>query len=569
MRIFVALISLAFLLMTVACADRSGLAIEADLVILGGTIYTVDDAQLRVEAIASKGQYIIAAGSEDEVRGVIGDGTRVINLDGAVAVPGLIEGHAHLLSLGTAQTQLALASAGEWQEIVDLVAEAVQRAEPGEWILGRGWHQEKWGSPPADSLDGFPVHFDLSRVAGANPVRLTHASGHAVIVNAKAMEMAGITDETPDPEGGEIVRDRMGKATGVLSETAEELLSPFIDRFGSDDLYRKRVNLAVEECLAKGITSFQDAGSSLREADELLRMASDGELRIRLWIMLSEDNDVLAPELASHRLTDAGDGFLTVGGIKRWIDGALGSRGAWLLEPYSDLPATSGLNTEDLDSMRETARLALEHGYQFCVHAIGDRANRETLDLFEEAFSEVPEAQDLRWRIEHAQHLDSSDIGRFSELGIIASMQPTHCVSDGPWVPQRLGDERSEQGAYVWRRLIDSGAVVSSGTDAPVEDVDPLATFHAAITRLMSNGEAFYPSQCMTRIEALEAATINAAYAVFQDDVKGTLEVGKYMDVTVLTHDILSVPESEVLETDVLYTIVGGRIQYSESHGDY
>jgi predicted amidohydrolase YtcJ len=245
------------------------------------------------------------------------------------------------------------------------------------------------------------------------------------------------------------------------------------------------------------------------------------------------------------------------------VDGALGSHGAWLLEPYTDLPDSTGLNIVTPDELRESARLAVDYGLQLCSHAIGDRANRVTLDIYQETIDARPDGRDLRWRIEHAQHLSPDDIPRFDELGVIAAMQPIHCTSDGPWVPSRLGDERAETGAYMWRSLLDSGAVIAGGTDTPVESVDPIPDFHAAVTRRMDNGLAFYPEQCMTRDEALRARTLDAAYAAFEDDIKGSLEVGKLADITVLSNDILTVPDDELANTRVLYTIVGGKVRYT------
>jgi predicted amidohydrolase YtcJ len=315
------------------------------------------------------------------------------------------------------------------------------------------------------------------------------------------------------------------------------------------------------------VTSFQDAGSSFETVDLLRELAEAGDLGVRLWVMLGEDNDRLERRIGDYRLDGVGDGFLTVRAVKGYIDGALGTHGAWLLRPYSDLPETSGLNTVPLDDLERSARIALEHGFQFAVHAIGDRGNRETLDIIERVFSSHDDPGDLRWRIEHAQHLNPEDIPRFAELGVVAAMQGVHCTSDGPWVPLRLGPERSAEGAYVWRKLIEAGAVVTNGTDTPIEDVDPVANFHSSVTRRMSNGEAFHPDQRMTRIEALRSSTINAAFAGFEEQVKGSLRPGKLADVTVLSHDILSVPDERILDAEVLYTIVGGRVRY-EREGD-
>ena len=547
------------ILCVIACGDVPE---PADLVITGGRIVTMDSSMPEAEAIAARGQKVVAVGSAAEIARLIGDGTEVIELDGALAVPGFIEGHGHFTGLGRSRMILDLTQVEDFEEIVEMVASAVSEVGPGEWILGRGWHQEKWSPTPEPNVSGLPYHHALSEVAPANPVFLTHASGHAAMVNAAALELAGIADDTPDPAGGEIVRDAHGRAIGVLRETAKGLVGAHLDSEPDEATLRKVIELASQECLAKGITSFQDAGSTFALVELLRTMAENGELDLRLWVMLSEDNESLAAGLPGYRVYREGNDFLTVGGIKRWIDGALGSHGAWLLEPYTDLPTSTGLNIVTRDELRETARLALDHRLQLCSHAIGDRANRTTLDVYEEAYETVPEPRDLRWRVEHAQHLHPDDIARFAEIGVVAAMQPIHCTSDGPWVPVRLGEERSQTGAYVWRDLLESGAVIVSGTDVPVEPVDPIPSFHAAVTRRMADGTAFYPDQVMTRLEALYARTLGAAYAAFEEDVKGSLEIGKLADVTVFSRDILTVPADEILEAEVLYTVVGGKLRY-------
>jgi predicted amidohydrolase YtcJ len=544
---------------TVACAPAEE---PADLVLRGGRILTMDSGLPEAEALAARGQLVVALGGEDDVAPFIGPATEVIELGGALAVPGLIEGHAHFLGLGRARMQLDLRSAADFDEIVAMVARAAAEAAPGEWIFGRGWHQEKWVTPPEPSVEGLPYHDALSAVSPANPVLLTHASGHAAMVNARALAMAGIDERTPDPPGGEIVRDPSGRPIGVLRETAENLVAALMEGEVDAATVRRMAELAGDECLRHGITSFQDAGASFAQVEVLQSMAEAGELPVRLWVMLGEDNAALAAELPGFRVHRAGAGFLTVGGIKRYADGALGSHGAWLLEPYADLPTSTGLNIDAPEVLRETARLAAEHGLQLCVHAIGDRANRVALDVYQEVIDSRPDGRSLRWRIEHAQHLDPADVTRFAELGVIAAMQPVHCVSDGPWVPLRLGEERARQGAYVWRSLLESGAVISGGTDAPVEPVDPIPDFFAAVTRQLPDGTAFFPEQVMSREEALRARTLNAAYAAFEEDIKGSLTVGRLADVTVLSEDILSVPAAQILDARVLYTIVGGKVRY-------
>ena len=314
------------------------------------------------------------------------------------------------------------------------------------------------------------------------------------------------------------------------------------------------------------MTSFQDAGSSFDDVDLFREMAEKGELLVRLWVMIREPNERMAPRLAETRMIDFGDHHLTVRAVKRSLDGALGSHGAWLLAPFADLASSSGLNTLPLDDLQRTAALALEHDYQLCVHAIGDRANREVLDLYENLWSERElDGAALRWRIEHAQHLHPDDIGRFAELGVVASMQGVHCTSDAPWVLARLGEERAASGAYMWRDLLDSGALVTNGSDAPVENLDPIASFHATVSRRLTDGSVFFPDQRMTRLEALRSYTLSAAEAAFEEEHKGSLSVGKLADIVVLTKDILDCPEDQIRKSKVRYTFVGGALRYDSA----
>ncbi len=532
----------------------------ADLVLLNGKIETVTGGV--VEALAADGGRLVAVGTQADVAEHIGASTEVIDLRGRLALPGFIESHAHFMGIGDARIQLNLREAATWDDVVTMVAAAAAAAEPGEWIRGRGWHQEKWTAVPEPNVEGFPIHDGLSAVSPENPVLLTHASGHALFANAKAMELGGVDDSTPDPEGGEVLRDANGRATGLFRERAAGLIHRARPAEGTPAEMRKKVELASEECLRKGVTSFQDAGSSFATIDFLKQAADEGFLGVRLWLMIRASEEELKEKLPAYFTRDYADQRLAVGGIKISLDGALGSRGAWLLEPYSDSPESTGLNTAPLDMTRRVAGLAAENGYQLCIHAIGDRANREVLDVYEDTFKAHPEKSDLRFRIEHAQHLHPDDIPRFAELGVIASMQGVHCTSDGPWVPDRLGEKRSGEGAYVWQKLLQSGAKVVNGTDAPVEDVDPLKSYHSSVTRRMKNGELFYPEQRMSRMEALRSYTIDAAYAAFEEDVKGSLEVGKLADVVVLSKDVLTVGDEEILDAEVLYTIVGGEVAY-------
>jgi hypothetical protein len=375
------------------------------------------------------------------------------------------------------------------------------------------------------------------------------------------MRLAGIDRSTANPRGGEILKDAQGDPIGVLRETAQGLVSRAQARRAERSRDRdETIRLAQEECLAKGVTSFQDAGSSFDTIDAFKSWAEQGKLKLRLWVMIRAGNEELARRSAQYRMTGVGDNHLTVRAIKVSIDGALGPHGAWLLEPYEDLPTSTGLNTVSLESLKETARLAAMHNYQLCVHAIGDRANREVLNVYEEAFRAQPVQASRRWRIEHAQHLHPDDIGRFAKLGVIASMQGIHCTSDAVFVVQRLGNRRAATGAYVWQSLIQSGAVVTNGTDVPVEDVDPIASFYASVSRKLASGTTFFPEQKMTREQALRSYTVQCAYAAFEEDVKGTLSPGKLADVVVLSQDLLTVPEDKILATKVELTIVGGKV---------
>lgn len=544
---------------------------KADILIKNGRIYTVDPQNRVVSALAARGGRILALGSDQDLEGLVGSETQVIDLKGAPAYPGLIDSHGHFMSLGYSRMQLDLTRTRSWEEIVEMVRQAAAEAGPGEWIQGRGWHQEKWDKAPEPNVQGLPIHTLLSRAAPDHPVVLTHASGHSCLANAKAMELGGVNRDTPNPAGGEIIRDSEGKAIGAFLETAQGLVRRAMGRYetGMTAQMRKErelkaLRLASEECLQKGITSFHDAGVSFSTIDLYKELAEAKKLKVRINAMLGVSNAELKKRINEYRIVPNGDCFLTVHTIKRLIDGALGPHGAWLLQPYDSLPDSVGLNTESIAVMKETAEIAIKNGFQLSTHAIGDRANRETLDIYEEAFKAYPDKKDLRWRIEHAQHLHPGDIPRFGRLGIIASMQAIHCTSDGPWVLKRLGEKRAEDGAYVWRKLLDSGARICNGTDVPVEAVDPMPNFYAAISRKMNDGTGFFPGQCMTREEALRSYTINGAYAAFEEKLKGSLEKGKLADIVVLSRDIMKVPEDEIPGTEVLYTIVDGRIAYKK-----
>ncbi len=567
MRTFIMkLLPLAFVVILLAGCGRK----SADLVLVNGKIVTMDEAVPEAQALAVRGDKILAVGSDEDISAYISSSTEVIDLAGKLAVPGLIDAHGHFMSLGEAKMNLDLVPAENWGKIIALVKEAVEQSEPGKWIIGRGWHQEKWNKMPQPNVDGLPLHNALSKISPDNPVLLDHASGHSCFANAKAMALAGVDSETPDPDGGEIVKDTRGKPIGIFRETAQQLVTKVYEEYQAertpeevDADRRKAADLAMRECLSKGITGFHDAGVSFETIDFYQELIDEEAMKIRLYAMINEANEQLEERIDEYRIVGYGD-KLSVGCIKRLIDGALGAHGAWLLTPYLSLPTSVGLNTESLEVMRETARIAMEHDFQLATHAIGDRGNRETLDIYQEAFEAFPNRKDVRWRIEHSQHLHPADIPRFGQLGVIASMQGIHCTSDGPWVFKRLGAKRAEEGAYVWQKLMQSGAVICNGTDVPVEDVDPLACFFASVTRKLNDGSVFFGDQCMSREEALRSYTLNAAYAAFEEDTRGSLTPGKFADITVVSKDIMTIPENEIKTTEVLYTIVGGVIEYKK-----
>jgi predicted amidohydrolase YtcJ len=569
LRRIAALICLAGL---VACAGDSEVE-SADLVLTNGKIVTVDDATPQAEALAVREGKILAVGTSSEMLAYAGDATRIVDLEGRLAIPGFIEGHGHYTSLGQSKLMLDLNDVSGWDEIVQMVGEAVAEAQPGQWITGRGWHQEKWDGVPEPSVDGVPLHTDLSAISPDNPVILGHASGHAAFANAKAMEVAGLGSETPDPPGGTIVKDASGNPTGLLRENADALVYSVM---GAEmearpdeekwEEFTRVVELAGREALENGVTSFHDAGADFATIDGFKRLADEGHLPVRLYVMVRfESNDVMREKLPEYRTVGYGNDHLTVRSIKRQIDGALGSHGAWLLEPYEDLPTSIGLTVEPPEDIEETARIALETGFQVNTHAIGDRANREVLNIYERTFAGRDDTADVRWRIEHAQHVHPDDIDRFVDLGVIAAMQGVHCTSDAPWVFRRLGAERAESGAYLWRTFIDKGIVVTNGTDVPVERISPIASFHGSVVRQDKDGNDFFPAQKMTRMEALRSYTLNNAYAAFEEDVKGSLTPGKLADITVLDTDIMTAPDDEIAGARVDLTIVGGEVRFERA----
>ena len=555
------LVFLSIIFTQVACKQTE----KADMLIHGGKIYTADSKQPSVEAIAVSNGKILFAGAWDEAENYQGDKTEIIDLEGKTLIPGFIESHAHFMGLGRTKRMLDLTKIRNYKEMVEMVAEAVKNAQPGEWILGRGWHQSKWDPQPDPLVTGYQTHEAMSAISPDNPVFLTHASGHASFANAKAMEIAGITPGMNFGEEGEIIQYPDGKPTGVFTEAAEGLIQKHIPDATKESL-EKDLEAAIQECLANGITSFHDAGAGQQTIDLLQAFEQADKLHVRLWVMLNGgERELLQDWYEKGPLV--GD-QLSVGGIKLYSDGALGSRGAWLLDEYEDRKNHYGNPIMPMDYIHQVAQEGLKYGFQVCVHAIGDRANREVLNQYARAFKANPEAaKDHRFRIEHAQHLHPEDIPRFSQLGVIASMQGIHMSSDRPWAIDRLGRLRIIQGAYMWQQLIQSGAKVINGTDAPVEPVNPIACFYASVTRQTLAGKpegGYEPDQKMTREQALRSYTLDAAYGAFEEKKKGSIAVGKLADFTVLSQDIMEVPDDQILDTKVLMTIIGGEIKYRQ-----
>lgn len=554
-------------LFLISCSSQK--AEPADLILTNGIIYTVNVSQPTAEAVAVKDGMILAVGSIEEIEKHKSENTEVIDLQGNTMTPGIIESHAHLMGIGYNKLELDLMYVKTYDELVEKVADAVAKAKPGDWITGRGWHQDKWIEKPEKMVKGFQTNDQLNGVSPDNPVYLSHASGHAAFANGKALEMAGISNlkgERPgEVEGGEIILDELGNPTGILSEKAAGLVSRLIPE-ETPERAEQALTLALQELNEKGITSFHDAGSGQHVIDLIQKFKNEGKLTVRQYVMLTGTQPALLDQwYEKGPMIDSTDHMLTVRAIKLNCDGALGSRGAWLLEDYSDRPGHRGHETLPMSVVSEVSEKAIPAGFQVCSHAIGDRANQEILDRYEAAFTNHSNSKNLRFRIEHAQHIHPDDIPRFGELGVIAAMQAIHLSSDRPWAIDRLGEKRIIDGAYVWQKLMQSGAVVSNGTDAPVEPVDPIPSFYASVTRKTLQGlpEGGYEGdQKMTREQALKAYTLNGAYAEFEEDFKGSIEVGKAADFTVFDRNIMEIPEDEILDTKVTMTVVGGKVVY-------
>ena len=535
----------------------------ADLIIHGGTIYTVDSLNSKVESVAVKDGKIYKIGDFDKIRQLATSSTDIINLEGNTMIPGFIEGHAHIMGTGYNQKNIDLLNTSSYDEIIEIVKNKAREIPEGEWIIGRGWHQDKWTDSPEKLIKGFPTHDKLSEAVPNNPVYLRHASGHASLANYKAMQLFKINKSSLNPDGGEIFKDVSGNPTGVFNETAQGLISTPESTFDDHLLALKMAN---DHAIENGITTFHDAGSDFKDIRAYKELGASGELDLRLVIMLNGNNDSLlnqyydkGPEIGLY------DNHLTVRSIKLYADGALGSRGAWLIEDYHDAEGEHGHIVTPIETLERVTEEGFKNGFQICTHAIGDMANREVLNIYSK---HLKKGNDYRFRIEHAQHIDLKDIPRFKELGVIAAIQGIHMSSDRPWAIDRLGKQRIVDSAYPWQKLYQTGAMIINGTDAPVEPINPLPSFYASVSRKTLNktpAGGYEPGEKMSRELALRTYTINGAYAAFEEDIKGSIEVGKLGDFTVLDKDILSINEDEILETNVEMTIIGGKVVYSRN----
>jgi predicted amidohydrolase YtcJ len=551
-------VTTAALVLTAVCCQSRPPAEPATLIIHNAQVYTGDPARPTAQAVAARGDRIVLVGSSADALQLRGTATRVIDASGATLVPGIQDAHGHFTNLGASLQILQLRGTTSYEQIVAMVRERAKTARPGEWIQGRSWDQNDW------IVKDWPSHQQLSEAAPNNPVYLTRVDGHAALVNKAALDAARITRATRDPEGGRIIRDEQGEPAGVLIDAAQNLVSSKIPAL-SDEQLDEQILLADAETRKLGLTMVHDAGTTPTVVAAYKRLIDAGKLKTRLYVMLRGPLSMLEPEFKKGPLINYADHRLSVRAIKIQADGALGSRGAALLEPYSDEPTTSGLMTTRPEELYAQTLAASRAGFQTCIHAIGDHANRIVLDTFERVQTEVPGSRNLRMRDEHAQILDAADIPRFAKLNIIASMQATHATSDMPWVPSRIGAERTQEGAYVWQRLIKSGVVLANGSDFPVEEPNPMLGFYAAITRQDPKGQppgGWMPEERLSREEMLKSFTFNAAYAAHAENDLGSLEVGKLADMVLLDKNVMTIEPAEILSTRPLLTIVGGEVTF-------
>ncbi len=532
----------------------------ADIVFKNGNIYTANARHPNAEAVAVKGDRILFVGSNKDAQKYVGSKTRVVDLQGNTMLPGMTDAHYHFIGVGQREMNLNLEGITNLEDFLTKVKARVDQAKPGEWVTGRGWIETFW-KPPV-----FPTRWDLDKISPNNPVFLGRADGHGAVANSAALKIGGVTKDTKDPFGGQILRDKQtGEPTGMLLDNAQSFVRSHIPASTEGDTETAMI-LANKRSIELGWTQVQDPGGSYRDVDLYKKLYGAGKLKLRIY------KAVYGPGPEAQRLLNEGpivgafDHRFNLRTIKVVSDGALGSRGAALLEPYSDMPDSKGflrVKEEDLLPMLEEA---LRKGIQVETHAIGDYANRFVLDEYEKALKAVPASErkirEPRWRDEHTQIVNPADIPRFAKLGIIPSMQPSHAIGDLHFAPSRLGIERLA-GAYAWASFIKSGVIVPGGSDAPVERGEPMIEFYAAVARKDMkgfSGEGWHPEEAVTREQALKMFTIWPAYAAFEEELRGSIEVGKLADFTVLSADIMKIPEMEILKTHCVMTVIGGEI---------
>lgn len=537
----------------------SATAQPADLLLVNGNIHTLDPARPQATALAVRGERLVFVGDEAGAEAFRAGAGRVIDLRGATVVPGLNDAHMHLEGVGARELSFDLEGTPGIAALQARLAARVRPAPPKKWIVGRGWIETHWPEKR------FPTRQDLDAAAPEHPVVLVRADGHALVANSLALRLAGVTRDTPAPSGGEILHDASGEPTGMLVDQAMSLVMRLVPPPTAEEVEQFLVVGAQREA-ALGWTAVQNAGNSFANSERLRRLIADGRVKIRVYDAVSGSDGSAQKLLAAGPVLGESGGRFTRRGVKFYIDGALGSRGAALLAPYSDYPQSSGLLMQEEAKFLPYLQDALRKGIQIQTHAIGDRGNRTLLDWYEKAFAAVPASEravaEPRWRIEHAQIIAPADLPRFAQLGVIASMQPSHAIGDLYFAPSRLGRDRLA-GAYAWQSLLRSGAVIAAGSDAPVERGEPMIEFYAAVARRALDGFAnddWRLEQRMTREQALRAMTLDAAYAVFEEKQRGSIEAGKWADLTVLSADIMKIPEAEILKTRCLYTIVGGEV---------
>jgi predicted amidohydrolase YtcJ len=528
----------------------------ADLIVTHATIYTVDETHPFVSAMAVREGRVQFVGSEREALLLRGPSTRMLDAGGQTIIPGMVDAHGHLFELGTSLHNLDLTDTRSYAAIVARVAARLKDMPANRWLVGRGWDQNKWGDTR------FPTHQELTRVSPNNPVVLERVDGHALLANAAAMRAAGVSAATKDPAGGRIERAANGEPTGVFVDNAMALVAKAIPPMSHDDM-RAAALAAIAEANRYGLVGVHDPGEPREVLDLFEELAKAGTFSLRVYAMISDDSAAIEHYFQRGPQNALYDGHLWIRAIKLYADGALGSRGAALLDPYTDDPKNSGLLKSTPDHLRDVSIRALQHGFQVATHAIGDRGNRVALDAYEAALKAVP-TTDHRFRIEHVQILDHADIPRFAKLGVIPSMQAVHQTSDMYWASNRLGYARSF-GAYAWRSLLNTGVIIPNGSDFPVERVNPLYSFHSAVSRQDENNwppGGWFAEQRMTREEALKSITIWPAFAAFEEQLTGSLTPGKYADFVILDQDIMTVPESSILGTTVVATYIGGKAVY-------